>query len=134
MIELHLKIVGVLVTLLSLIHIGFPRYFLWSDQLKKLSLINKQMMEAHTFFIAIVLIGIGLLAFFHGDALHNSEFGNHIAAGLAFFWLLRLIFQLFFYSPRLWLDKPFETTVHIVFTAFIIYLITVFLITSRLFT
>tara|TARA_R110000737_G_scaffold217581_1_gene233983 strand:- start:720 stop:905 length:186 start_codon:yes stop_codon:yes gene_type:complete len=47
--EVHLKIIGVLLMALALVHIIFPKYFNWKEELKSLSLINKQMMTIHTF-------------------------------------------------------------------------------------
>lgn len=48
--ELHLKIVGFILVVLAFVHIVFPKYFAWKEQLKSLTLINKQLMYVHTFF------------------------------------------------------------------------------------
>jgi hypothetical protein len=124
--EVHLRVIGVLLCLLSLIHIGFARRFNWGEELKPLSLINKQMMEVHTFFVALTVMLIGLLCWFYADNLVNSQFGRVIAMGLGIFWGIRLLFQFFVYSPKLWRGKPFETTMHIIFSLLWIYLTFVF--------
>ena len=124
--EIHLKIIGVLLILLSGIHVLFPGYFNWKEDLKSLSLINRQMMQVHAFFIALVVFGIGLLClFFSGDLVH-SRFGKNISLGLAIFWAIRLFFQLFIYSPKLWRGKRKETIIHIFFTCLWTYLSMVF--------
>ncbi len=51
--EIHFKVIGVLLILLSVVHVFFPRYFKWDLELKSLSLINRQLMTMHTFFIAL---------------------------------------------------------------------------------
>jgi len=56
--ELHLKIIGSLLMVLSAAHAYFPRYFDWKSNLAPLSLINRQMMQVHTFFIALVVFMI----------------------------------------------------------------------------
>lgn len=124
--EVHLRVIGVLLCLLSLIHIGFAKRFNWGEELKPLSLINKQMMEVHTFFVALTVMLIGLLCWFYADNLVNSAFGRVIAMGLGIFWGIRLLFQFFVYSPKLWRGKPFETTMHIIFSLLWIYLTFVF--------
>ena len=49
---LHFKVIGTLLMGLALVHIIFPKYFNWKEELKSLSLINRQMMTIHTFFIS----------------------------------------------------------------------------------
>jgi len=126
--ELHLKISGVLLILLAVMHIGFPRYFKWGIELEKLSLINKQMMVTHAFFIALGLMLMGLLCITQSQEITHTPLGAKIALGLGVFWLLRLCVQFFGYSSMLWKGKRFETTIHIIFSIFWLYLSIVFLI------
>lgn len=124
--EIHFKIAGVLLMTLSLLHVFFPKYFNWKEELKPLSLINRQMMKTHTFFIALTVFLMGSLCFFYSFEMINTDFGKVISLGLGFFWGLRLIFQLFVYSSKLWEGKKFETFIHIIFSIFWIYLCLVF--------
>jgi hypothetical protein len=123
---IHLKIIGILLMILALIHIPFPKYFSWKKELQSLSLINRQMMQTHTFFIALTVFLIGFLSFSSTSELINNAFGRQIALGLAIFWLIRLFFQFFVYSPKLWKGKAFETVMHIVFSFLWIYLVLIF--------
>lgn len=124
---LHLYSIGTLLILLSLIHIGFPKYFKWNSDLKTLSLINRQMMTTHTFFIALTVFLMGLLCVTSAELIIETPLGNTIAWGLAVFWLVRLYFQFFGYSKSLWKGKTFETVIHILFSIFWIYLVIIFL-------
>jgi len=123
--EIHLKIIGTLLVLLSLIHIIFPKYFNWKEGLKSLSLINRQMMTVHTFFIALTVFLMGLLFITSSTELIETSLGKTIVLGLAIFWSIRLFIQLFVYSPKLWKGKIFETGVHIFFTLFWCYIVVV---------
>jgi len=125
--EVHLKIIGVLLMALASIHIFFPKYFNWKEESNALTLINKQMMTVHTFFIAFVVFLIGLLCLTSSNDLTQTKLGKTVSLGLGIFWATRLIFQLFVYSNKLWKGKTFETTIHIVFTIFWVYLTSVFL-------
>lgn len=127
--ELHLKIVGALLILLALIHIFFPGYFDWRQELGSLSLINRQMIYAHLFFIALGIFLMGLLCLTSSHELSTTVVGKKISLGLGIFWTIRLCVQFFGYSSKLWKGKPFETTVHILFSAFWAYLSTVFILT-----
>jgi hypothetical protein len=112
---LHIKIVGSLLLLLSLMHVVLPRYFNWTQELSGLSLINKQIMYVHTFFIAFIVLLMGLLCIYSSNELVSSPLGQHISLGLFVFWFTRLLFQFFVYSPKVWRGKKFETFVHVVF-------------------
>ncbi len=124
--EIHLQIIGYLLVTLGLIHAGFPKYFNWKKELKPLSLINKQMMQVHTFFIAVVVIMIGLLCLTSSEELIHTSLGKKVCLGLGIFWGLRLFFQLVVYSHKLWKGKTFETIIHVLFTILWIYITLVF--------
>ncbi len=114
--EIHLKIIGFLMLVLALIHIIFPKYFEWVKEFGSVSLINKQMMYVHTFFVALVLFLMGILCLTSSSEIVNTNLGKKIAFGFAVFWLIRLLIQFFGYSSELWKGKRFETSVHIVFS------------------
>ena len=123
---LHLKIIGSLLIGLSLLHIIFPWYFNWKETLKNLNLINRQMMQVHTFFIATVVLLIGLLCVNSAEELVQTSLGKTICLGFAIFWGLRFFFQIFIYSPKLWIGKTFETVVHVFFLFFWAYMTVIF--------
>jgi hypothetical protein len=126
--ELHLKITGYLLVVLSLIHIIFPRYFNWKKELAPLSLINRQMMYVHMFFIALVVLLMGVLCICCSDDIVHTKLGQQLSLGLFIFWAARLIFQFLVYSPKLWKGKTFETIVHVLFSILWVYVSIVFLL------
>lgn len=128
--EIHYKVIGSLLICLALVHVIFPKYFHWREDLKPLSLINRQMMKTHTFFIALTVFLMGTLCLTSATALIETPLGRKVSLGLGVFWSIRLVFQLFVYSPKLWLGKRFETTVHVLFTLVWAYLSCVFLMVA----
>ena len=127
-ITIHFTITGGLLILLALLHLSFPRYFNWEEDLKDLSLINRQMMKVHTFFIGLVVFLIGVLCLTSADELVHTNLGKKISLGIGLFWLVRLVVQFFGYSKKLWKGKTFETIMHIVFSVLWLYLSSVFII------
>jgi hypothetical protein len=113
--EIHLKIVGSLLLLLSLMHMVIPRYFKWGQELVSVSLITRQILYVHTFFIAFLVLLIGILCLGYPHELLYNPLGRIISLGLFIFWLVRLIFQFLVYSPKVWRGKRFETIMHVVF-------------------
>ncbi len=126
--QLHLEIIGWLLVVLSIIHVGFPHYFKWKEELVHLSLINKQMKQVHTFFIALTVILIGWLCITSANEIVTTPLGHRIAFGLFVFWGVRLVTQFTWYSTKLWKGKVFETTMHILFSCLWAYLTAVFYI------
>lgn len=114
--QVHLKMIGILLLALALIHIAFPRYFNWENELKPLSLVNRQMMSVHTFFIAFTVFLMGLLCITSSAELTETSLGKKISLGLGIFWTVRLFIQFFGYSTTLWKGKTFETFMHIIFS------------------
>lgn len=113
--------------MLSLVHLVFPKYFNWKKELSALSLINRQMMYVHTFFIALVVFLTGLLCFTCAEELVSTDLGKKITLGLGIFWAARLYIQYGGYSTVLWKGKRLETTIHVLFTMLWTYLSILFL-------
>jgi hypothetical protein len=124
--EIQIRVIGLILMVLALVHGIFPRYFNWGTELSGLSLINRQMMYVHTFFIALTLGLMGLLCFTSAHDLVSTQLGNHVSLGLAVFWMVRLVIQFVGYSPKLWRGKRLETGVHIVFSILWLYFSSVF--------
>lgn len=126
--QIHINIIGILLIALALVHIVFPKYFNWNKELKSLSLINRQMMTVHTFFIALTVFLMGMLCLTSSNELIETNLGKKVSLGLGIFWTVRLFMQFFGYSTDLWKGKKLETSIHILFSMFWIYLSSMFLI------
>jgi hypothetical protein len=126
MVIINLKIIGIILILLALLHLAFPKYFSWKQELTTLSLINRQMMYIHTFFIGLMVLLMGILCFTLPTDLVTTAFGKKISLGFGIFWAARLYFQFFGYSAELWKGKRFETVIHILFSILWMYLASIF--------
>jgi len=124
--ETHLKIIGTAFIALALVHIIFPKYFNWKEELAKLSLVNREIFKVHTFFIALTVFLMGLLCTFYSTEIIQTKLGKAISLGLLIFWGLRLLTQFFGYSSTLWKGKAFETIIHITSSFFWFYLVYIF--------
>jgi len=116
-VELHLRVVGVLLLALVALNLYVPRRFNWRGELATISLLNRQIFQVHAAFICVILVMFAALALLYPrELLEPTPLARAILAGLAAFWLLRLLTQWFVYDPRLWRGRRFETIVHLVFT------------------
>ena len=114
--EMNLKIISVLLIVLALIHAIFPKYFKWKKELHSLSIINRQLMYVHSFFIGFVLLLMGILCLTSATELIETSLGRRICLGIGIFWTTRFFIQFFGYSAKIWKGKTFETAVHVAFS------------------
>lgn len=125
--ELVLRVAGLLLLVLAVAHVFIAKHFQWRQESERLSPFNAQMLLVHAFFIALVVGMMGALALVWPETLATpSALGKPVTAGLTVFWTIRLYFQWFVYDHSLWRGKRFETGMHLLFTAFWIFLIVLF--------
>lgn len=124
--EFHLKMIGVLLVALGMMHIVFPKYFKWTEELECVSLVNKQIMYVHTFFIALTLVLMGALCLSSANDLITTALGRRITLGFSVFWIARLLIQFFGYSSKLWRGKRLESFIHFIFILLWIYMSAIF--------
>ncbi len=112
-----LKITGLALIALGLIHGFFPKRFQWKEELGRISLLNRQIFYVHCVFLVLTLVLMGLLSFFYAEELVKPAPVNRaVLGGLTFFWGFRLFAQWFIYSPELWRGHRFNTVMHGAFT------------------
>jgi hypothetical protein len=125
--ELHLRIVGVIMAGLVVVNLFVPRRFHWTEELARLSLINRQIFQAHSIFLVLTLALFSALLLTSADALlEPTRLARAILAGLTVFWGLRMLMQWFFYSPATWRGHRLHTALHWVFSATWVYVVAVF--------
>jgi hypothetical protein len=127
--EIHFTIISISLIALALLHATFPKHFNWKQELSSLSIMNRQIMYVHSFFIALMIFLVGLLCLTSSNELLHTTLGKRISLGLGIFWAARLYVQFFGYSSKIWKGKPFETTIHIFFSIYWAYLTTIFIVT-----
>lgn len=126
-IEFHLKLAGIALIVLGLSHAVFGPRFQWKEELGRISLLNRQIFYVHTFFIALVVVLLGILALFYTkELLTPSPLARVVLSGILFFWVCRLLIQFFVYDASLWKGNRFNTRMHVLFSFLWLYLVCVF--------
>ena len=124
--EIQLSITGIMLIALGIIHLIFPKYFDWKNDLQSMSLINRQMMYVHTLFIGLVVFLMGVLCLLCSNDIVHTHLGKMLSGGFFIFWFIRLVIQFTGYSSSLWKGKFFETFVHVLFSILWVYFSAVF--------
>ena len=124
---LNLRAAGVLLAALAVVNLFVPSRFDWRTDLSRVSLLNRQIFQAHSVFLVLILALSSALLLTSADALlEPSRLSRAILLGLTIFWGLRMVMQWFFYSSDIWRGNRFFTTMHVVFSMTWIYLTGVF--------
>ena len=113
----HLRVVGVLMALLAIANLFVPGRFNWREELSRVSLLNRQIFQAHTIFIVLLIALMSALFLTCAEALlEPTRLSRAVLIGLTIFWGLRMLVQWCFYSPRVWRGNRFHTVMHGVFS------------------
>jgi hypothetical protein len=123
----HLRIVGLVMAALVVINLFVPRRFHWREEMARLSQLNREVFQAHSVFLVLMLAMFSALLLTSADALlEPTRLSRAILAGLTIFWGLRMLMQWFFYSPAIWRGHRFNTVMHCVFSVTWVYVTAVF--------
>lgn len=127
MLETCLRIAGLLLLLLAAAHVFFPKQFHWSEELARLSLLNRQIFLVHVVYIVVLVTSMGLLSLVFTQALvEHTLLARLVLAWLCLFWLSRLAVQWLVYDASLWRGNRLHTAAHLALTCLWIYLTLVY--------
>jgi hypothetical protein len=124
---LHLRLTGVVMASLVVVNLVVPGRFHWREEMSRLSLVNRQIFQAHSVFLVLTLALFSALLLTCGAALlEPTRLSRAVLFGLTVFWGLRMLMQWCFYSPLIWRGHRFNTLMHYTFSAVCVYVTTVF--------
>lgn len=104
-----MQISGVSLIALSLFHLVLWRMLGWTAQIAKLEPLTARVFAVHTFFVAFVLLGLGLVSVIYVDELcAKSVLARAFLIFVVVFWTARLMVQIFVFDPVLWRGRPWR--------------------------
>lgn len=114
---LLLRVVGASHVALGLAHVYFWRVFRWTEESARLTPLTARVFAVHTFFIAFVLVALGLLALGRPDLLVTpSDLARLVLGACVVFWTLRLLAQPFVFDPVLLRGSRYRAPVRVAAT------------------
>jgi hypothetical protein len=115
----NLRVVGGLLLVLGVSHVFFNRYFGWDRELETVSLLTRRIFFMHTFFIGLAVVLGGAVSLIYADELlRPGALSRALLAGMAAFWLCRLLAQFVAYDVAIWRGNGFRTFMHTAFSVF----------------
>jgi len=111
-----LKFCAVVQIGVAILNLFLPRLLNWHAELKKLSLLPREVFHVHLWFISLVLLIFGVMTWrFATDIANGSELiGRWLAASIGLFWGIRTVVQVTYYSSEHWRGKIPRTIAHVI--------------------
>lgn len=79
-------------------HDFFWKIFNWNDDLKKLTPINRAIMQVLNLCLIFVFLIFAYISFFHIEAMLTTSLGLTMTVFIAMFWGIRAVLQFVFFS------------------------------------
>jgi hypothetical protein len=100
--ELLIKLGGIYNLGLVVFHLLFWRIFNWGEDLRKLSFLNRAIMQVLNLSLTFVFVIFAWLSLAHSAGLLASPLGHGLLVLMALFWFLRALQQPLFFGLRHW--------------------------------
>ncbi|WP_306193059.1 MULTISPECIES: hypothetical protein [unclassified Streptomyces] len=114
----QLRLVGMALIGMGLLHVVLPRVLGWPDDLGNTSLLTRQVSYAHLFFIGLTCVLLGALSLaFARELLTGGSLPTVLLCGQTLFWGLRWVMEFAYFSPRLWRGHRLRTAGHVALSA-----------------
>jgi hypothetical protein len=95
--QVWIYICGVHSLLFAVFHMAFWRLFKWRTQLRKMSHVNRAIMQVLNTRLIFIFLLFAFLCFAFPRELYTTSLGQALLAGISLFWLGRLIEQFIFF-------------------------------------
>jgi len=123
----HLRIAGCLLLALAVSHLVLPRALGWPAELRRVSVLTRQVSYVHTYFIGMLCGLFGVMAVaLAPDLLRPDHLAVAILLGAVTIWGSRLFIQIWVFDPVLWNGRALTVVGHLAFVVLWSYLTFVF--------
>lgn len=102
---------------IALLNLNLVRIMNWKPDLDRMSVLVREVFHVHAWFISITLALFSVLTIRFASEIPVTEMGRWLAAGIAFFWGIRTVIQVAYYSGSHWRGQPARLAVHLVLLA-----------------
>ncbi len=96
--ELLVILCGVFNLSFAIFHLFFGKIFDWMHDLKRLSFVNRAVMQVLNLCLAFVFVIFGYLLLFHASGMISTSLGHSLLILIGIFWFLRAIEQILFFG------------------------------------
>ena len=98
---------------IALLNLALPRIMRWREDLNHLPLLIREVFHVHTWFISVTLTIFAVMTWRFAAEMTTNAVCRWLAAGIGFFWTLRTMLQVGYYSSSHWRGRPGRTAIHV---------------------
>src|SRR5437773_2671900 len=101
---------------IAILNFALIRIMGWKDDLARVSLLVREVLQIHAWFISITLLIFTALTFrFYGEiAAGNEPVYRWLACSIGSFWAIRAVLQVTYYSSSHWRGIASRTAMHVI--------------------
>src|SRR5947199_6951603 len=110
-----LQIIAVAQMAIAVLNLFLVPLLKWREDLARMPLLLREVFQIHAWFISITLTIFAAITwrFAFEMAARASPLGAWLAAGIGFFWAIRAVLQITYYSSSHWRGNLGRTVAHI---------------------
>ncbi|MBT3254761.1 MAG: hypothetical protein HN995_06405 [Candidatus Marinimicrobia bacterium] len=100
--DLLIQLGGVYNIALVIFHLMFWHLFDWKNDLRKLSFLNRAIMQVLNLSLSFAFIIFGYISLAHTSELLSTDLGHSLLILMTLFWMARAIEQIVFFKLKQW--------------------------------
>lgn len=95
-----IKLAALFNFVLGVFHLFFWKLLKWEEQLKRVSSVNKAVVQTLNICLTFILLLIAFIFFFHSDEVITTSIGKGLLLGMTLFWSVRVFAQLYYFNLK----------------------------------
>lgn len=95
-----IKLVALYNLAFGLFHLFFWKLLKWNEQLKRVSSVNKAVVQTLNLCLTFMLLLAAYLFYTSASEIHTTEIGYKLLIGMAIFWLIRALLQIILFNLK----------------------------------
>lgn len=97
---------------IALLNLGLVRVMGWKGDLDRLPLLVREVFQVHVWFISVTLTIFAVMTWRFAGEMSTNAACRWLATGIGFFWALRTVLQMAYYSSSHWRGQRARTVIH----------------------
>lgn len=95
-----IKIAALFNFVFGVFHLFFWKLLNWNEQLKRVSSINKAVVQTLNLCLTFMFLLVAYIYYFYAYDIQTTEIGKALLFGMAFFWLIRTLLQVYLFDLK----------------------------------
>lgn len=95
-----IKIAALFNIAFGLFHLFFWKLLNWNEQLKRVSSVNKSVVQTLNLCLTFMFLLVAYIYFFYAYEIQTTEIGKTLLVGMTIFWFIRTLLQVYLFDLK----------------------------------